>query len=389
MPADYSSIAKALAVPISPISSPSPERQTPRPAWSSRLSSNRRTTSSPYSQSVSSSQRPSDYKTQILRSAAKAQRKIIKTFLALSLWQRIAAVILGIVVNVFLILFLIYNEKIFGWLTPYAEKWREITGGWMILWAITFMCAFPPMIGYSTAVTISGFVYGFPNGWFIVATATVLGSTASFMACRTVLSKYVHAWVGKDRRFEALALTLKHDGIKILCMIRLCPLPYSLSNAALSTFPTVHPLSFALATAIASPKLLIHVFIGSRLASIAENGGKMDAGTKAVNYASIIFGSILGAAVGWIIYQRTMARAKELEIEELEAGTAASSRERTYSDGEVDLDAAALMNDDDISLWDNDAREEGYRDEFTDDDEPDVFASGDIGEEPVKGQRGS
>jgi len=246
------------------------------------------------------------------------------------------------------------------------------------------------MIGYSTAVTISGFVYGFPNGWFIVGSATVLGSLASFMACRTVLSKYVHAWVGKDKRFEALALTLKHDGLKILCMIRLCPLPYSLGNAALSTFPTVHPLSFMLATTISSPKLLIHVFIGSRLASIAENGGKMDAGTKAVNYASIIFGSILGAAVGWIIYSRTMARAKELEIEELEAGTAEGlGRDRSYSDvdGEVDLDAAALMNDDDISLWDNDAREGGYTDEFTDDDEPDVFASGDLGDEPSKTNR--
>lgn len=109
----------------------------------------------------------------------------------------------------------------------------------------------------------------------------------------------------------------------------------------------------------------------------------MDGATKAVNYASIIFGSILGAAVGWFIYSRTMARAKELEIEELEAGTGEGligSRDRTYTDvdGEVDLDAAVLMNDDDISLWDNDAREGGYTDEFTDDDEPDVFASGDV-----------
>ncbi|KAE8447458.1 Tlg2-vesicle protein [Mollisiaceae sp. DMI_Dod_QoI] len=386
MPADYSSIAKALAVPISPINSPSlPEREAARPAWSNRLSASRRTSSNPYS--LSSSQRPHSYKSQILRSAAKVQRKVIKTFLGLPLWQRFAAVLILVIVNVFFVLFLIYNEKIFGWLAPYAEKWRESTGGWMILWAITFICSFPPMIGYSTAVTISGFVYGFPNGWFIVGSATILGSLASFIACRTVLSKYVHNLIGKDKRFEALALTLKHDGIKILIMIRLCPLPYSLGNAALSTFPTVHPLSFALATTIASPKLLVHVFIGSRLASIAENGGKMDAGTKAVNYASIIIGSILGAAVGWIIYQRTMARAKELEIEELEAGTAeglVGGRERSYSDldGEVDLDAAALMNDDDISLWDNDAREGGYRDEFTDDE--DVFASGDLDEGPSK-----
>lgn len=293
-----------------------------------------------------------------------------------------------IVVNVGLVLFMIYNERIFGYLAPAAKKWHSVRGGWTILWLLTFISSFPPLIGYSTTITIAGFVYGFPNGWFIVASATVAGSTAAFLASRTVLSKYVHKLVGQDKRFEALALTLKHDGIKILCMIRLCPLPYSLSNAAISTFPTVHPLSFALATAITSPKLLIHVFIGSRLASIAENGGKMDAKTKAINYASIAFGAILGATVGFIIYQRTMARAKELEIEALEAGTAegglvVGNSQRGYSDldGIEDTDAVALMGDDDISLWENDGERDGaYRDDFTEDE--DVFASGDLEEEP-------
>lgn len=127
----------------------------------------------------------------------------------------------------------------------------------------------------------------------------------------------------------------------------------------------------------------------------------MDAGTKAINYASIIIGSIVGAAVGYIIYQRTMARARELEIAELEAGnlspeeaaTVRGDLRREYSDldgigeeEELDLDAAALMNDDDISLWDNDERVErlgtGYRDEFTDDEEG--LSKGDRGNEARK-----
>jgi uncharacterized membrane protein YdjX (TVP38/TMEM64 family) len=396
MPADYSSTAKALALPISPISSPSPNRpNTSRPPWtrdSRRISS---TSHRPYS--INSQHRLS-YQSQIIYSAQKVYRKLHTIFQRLTPLQKILVIIAAIVTNILGILFLIYNEKIFGALAEPAKKWHDIRGGWTILWALTFISAFPPLIGYSTTVTIAGFVYGFPNGWFIVASATVCGSLASFLACRTVLSAYVHRLVGKDKRFEALALTLKHDGLKILCMIRFCPLPYSLSNAAMSTFPTVHPLSFALATLIASPKLLIHVFIGSRLASIAENGGKMDAGTKAINYASITIGGILGAAVGWIIYQRTIARAKELEIEELErAGeegrvTGAQGRERVYSDvdgeGLGEQDEGVLMNDDDISLWDNDdegAADTRYRDEFTDDE--DVFARGDRSEDEGDGGR--
>lgn len=369
MPADYTTTAKALALPISPLESP----QANRPPWSRRLSTSARHNSSPYSLRTA----PLSYKDQILRSADKVQRKIVSTFRKLSLFYKILVIIAALVSFTLGILFLVYNERIFGMLAPVAKKWRDIHGGWMILWALTFISAFPPLIGYSTTVTISGFVYGFPNGWFIVGSATVIGSLCSFLASRTILSKYVHRLVGEDKRFEALALTLKHDGLKILCMIRFCPLPYSLSNAAMSTFPTVHPLSFALATLIASPKLLIHVFIGSRLGKLAEGGVDLDASTKAINYASIIIGGVLGVAVGYIIYQRTIARAKELEIEELEAARGeGGERVEGYFDGAPT--GAAGMDEDDISLWDNDespASAGGYTDDFTDEEDP--FAKGD------------
>lgn len=122
----------------------------------------------------------------------------------------------------------------------------------MLVWLLAFVCAFPPMIGYSTAVTISGFVYGFPLGWPIVATATVAGSTAAFMTSRGVFSGYVHRLVGKDKKFIALGQVLRRDGLGVLAMIRLCPLPYSLSNGFLATVPSIRPLGFAAATACAT-----------------------------------------------------------------------------------------------------------------------------------------
>src|SRR5579862_6177277 len=152
--------------------------------------------------------------------------------------------------------------------------------------------------------------------WSIAASATVVGSFCSFVVSRTLLSGYVHRLVANDKRFAALALTLKHDGLKLLVMIRLCPLPYSLSNGAMSTFPSVHPAMYALATALITPKLLVHVFIGSRLAAIAKSGEMMSAGTRAINYISIAVGATVGVVTGWYIYQKTMARARQLEEEE-------------------------------------------------------------------------
>lgn len=131
----------------------------------------------------------------------------------------------------------------------------------------------------------------------------------------------------------------------------------------------------------------MHIFIGSRLALLAESGDKMSWGDRAVNYVSMVVFGAVGFAVGLFIYRRTMARAAELAAREAEAaengdplldGATAAAAADDVVDGSSDLesgrmvdpdelDAAALMDDDDISLWDT-AGDEVYRDSW--DDEP-------------------
>ena len=136
----------------------------------------------------------------------------------------------------------------------------------------------------------------------------------------------------------------------------------------MSTLPTVHPLAFTAATAISTPKLLIHVFAGSRLAAIAEAGSEMDRGTKIVNYVSMATFGILGAVLGIVIYRRTMARALELEAEALGEGEgyARESWEEGDEEEQVGLADPVGFEEDDISLWDND--DAGYRDDWTDEE---------------------
>lgn len=279
--------------------------------------------------------------------------------------QKVLFVVGGNLLGALMIVLLIFSHKIFTLLGPVAVSWRQLPAGWLIIWAATFFVAFPPMIGYSTACTVAGFVYGFPLGWPIVATATVAGSAAAFVASRTVLSGYVDRLVGQDKRFVALGQVLRHDGLGVLALVRFCPLPYSLSNGFLATVPSIQPLSFAIATAFSSPKLLVHVFIGSRLALLAEKD--MTFGDRLVNYASMLIGGLVGMGVGYFIYRRTMARAAELAREEAQAGRPLGSGRAAgaeYADDDIGEggedarlmdpnDAAALMvDDDDISLWD-------------------------------------
>lgn len=317
----------------------------------------------------------------MFNSVDKIRRRLIRLYQKMSPLQRGLLVILLVLGLVLVTLFFVYNEKIFGFLKPYAASWKKATGGWTILWALIFISAFPPVIGYSTCATMAGFVYGIGEGWFILASATVIGSTCSLVVSRSVLRKYVERLVADDKRFAALTLTIKHDGLKLLCMIRLCPLPYSLSNGAISTFPTVHPLMYALATAIVSPKLLIHVFIGSRLAKLAE-GGQMSSGAKALNWISIFVGGLVGIFTGWYIYQRTMARARQLEAEDQANAQDSAARSGApppeFSD-DPEAQAAALtvgQEIDDVDFFDDSSpSRDDYQDDFTDDD--DVFNQGD------------
>jgi uncharacterized membrane protein YdjX (TVP38/TMEM64 family) len=310
--------------------------------------------------------RSATFRDNLIFNAEKLQRKVISTFTKMSLLQKVITVLAFLAALTFGILFLVYNEKVFAWLAPLAIKWKNATGGWIILWMITFIVALPPLIGYSTCATIAGFVYGVSEGWLILASATVAGSTFSFFISRTVLRKYVERLVASDKRFAALTLTLKHDGLKLLVMVRLCPLPYSLSNGAMSTFPSVHPAMYALATAIITPKLLVHVFIGSRLAAIAKSGEKMSAGTRAINYVSIAVGATVGVVTGWYIYQKTMARARQLEEEE--ADNIGNTIRRTgmpprvYSDDPEAHVAGTTLAEDDA--------EDDEIDYFDDNDEP-------------------
>jgi len=330
----------------------------------------------------------------LINNAEKLQRRVMATVQKMTLIQRILAGIALFTMATLGILFLVFNERIFGWLEPFAEKWKHTTGGWTILWAVTFITAFPPIIGYSTCGTTAGFVYGVWEGWLIFATATVAGSFCSFLVSRTILRRYVERMAANDKRFMALASTLKHDGLKLLWMIRLCPLPYSLTNGAISTIPTVRPATYALATALITPKLFIHVFIGSRLAAIAKSGDTMSAGARAVNWFSIIFGGMAGAFTGWYIYRKTMARAKELEAEEANSVRVAVRRAtippRQFPDdpeAQVAANTLAHDDDDDVDFFDDetDSDRQKYQDEQM--DEEDIFGQGDGEEDEVIGLR--
>ena len=156
---DHAGARDALAFPAyDDNASPPPIDRTSSPIWS-RPSTYRRSTS------LTSQQRPArTWYGRALRNYKRYDRWARGHYDRLTLVQKIVLSLAGVATIVLGILLLVYNERIFAAMEPFAKKWRDLTGGWLILWAATFVVSFPPLIGYSSCVTLSGFVYGFPHG---------------------------------------------------------------------------------------------------------------------------------------------------------------------------------------------------------------------------------
>ncbi|PWY80708.1 Golgi apparatus membrane protein tvp38 [Aspergillus heteromorphus CBS 117.55] len=397
MPADYMSTARALSVSASSPEPLSPSEDNAYPPWSRRAPGRRNSASRSGGQVVS-------LRDQLIDQATQMSRRIMTSWKKMNFWQRVGAVAAVVLANLLGIGFLVFTGKVFIWLQPVAEQWEHSVLAYFVLWLCVFFVSLPPLVGWSTFGTMAGYIFGIWKGWLLYASATILGSTFSFIVSRTILSRFVHRLMERDKRFAALALTLKYDGLKLLCMIRLCPLPYSVCNGAVSTFPTVHPLMYGLATAIISPKLLVPAFIGSRLRVLSDNNEEMSMGSKAVNVCSIIVSVAIGIFTGLYIYRRTLARAKELEAKEREdirqslqadhaahrphdafsedpdvntaATTLARDEEERIGFTDVDDDHVDLAMDDESGSEMSPSRNKQYRDEFTDNDS-DVFRDGD------------
>lgn len=158
MPSDYSSTARALALPISPPRSPNDSHpQSTQAPWTHRRTSQSLMRNTNHRRGTGLVDKAINY-------AERTWRELFRTVEKMTPIQMAGSVVVGITTIVFAILFLVFSERIFAWLEPVAERWKNLKGGWLILWSMTFLTAFPPVIGYSTCLTLAGFVYGFPGG---------------------------------------------------------------------------------------------------------------------------------------------------------------------------------------------------------------------------------
>ncbi|KAK4332387.1 Golgi apparatus membrane protein TVP38 [Rhodotorula toruloides] len=191
-------------------------------------------------------------------------------------------------------------NKVFAWFASLADKIRSLSFAWAIFVALSF----PPMIGFGTAQTLVGFALSLWPGFLVAAASCLLGSALAFLVCRRLIRLFASS-ISRFPAFQALSQAVTSKGLLLIVLLRLCPLPFSYSNASFASIEAVSLPQFMLGTCVLLPKVFLYVFIGDRMYKFAdpESRGEMDTLSKWLNATSIGVSAIVAVGASYYVYK--------------------------------------------------------------------------------------
>ncbi|KAF9359477.1 hypothetical protein BGX26_012212 [Mortierella sp. AD094] len=246
-----------------------------------------------------------------------------KPWVFLGLWMAFLALMIGLFVG--------FHSKIFAFLEALAGFIKGL-GQWgpPVIMLCLFATSFPPVIGYSSVITMAGYVYGFLLGFTIVFLSALAGAIVCFYFCRRWYKPQVRNLLAKNKSLKSVIRTVERSGFRLLVLIRLAPYPFNIMNALLSA-THVSIQTFALATALSLTKLALHVYVGSTLSSLTgeDDDDGNDDGTgspkdpssghgKKLKIMVMVLGVLLGFGVGayvWMVTKREIAITEAARLE--------------------------------------------------------------------------
>jgi uncharacterized membrane protein YdjX (TVP38/TMEM64 family) len=134
------------------------------------------------------------------------------------------AIILLLLLLVTGVLAYIYRHELFAIVLIVANDLKEMHGwykdfvlmsrGMVILTLLIILTCIPPLFGYSTLLTLSGFIYKFPLGFIPAYFGALCGGTCAFLLGRRY-KEPVKDWIMKyyANYFEATSAAVETGGL--------------------------------------------------------------------------------------------------------------------------------------------------------------------------------
>lgn len=109
--------------------------------------------------------------------------------------------------------------------------WFESTVIFIFLFTII---SFPFGIGYIVLNMVAGYLYGFVKGQLLVMISVTAGITISFFFCRLWFRDYARKMVMSNAMQAIMRVVEGKNGLKVIVLTRLTPIPFGLQNVLFS-----------------------------------------------------------------------------------------------------------------------------------------------------------
>jgi len=221
----------------------------------------------------------------------------------------VAGLALAVVVGLFFLPLADWAQRVVEWVRGLGPRGALIYALIYIVGAVFF-------VPETLLTTGSGFLYGPVYGTLLVAPASVLAASISFLLTRSVARNWVAKHVARSPRFAAIDRGVGKHGFKIVLLIRLQPvfLPFAVLNYGLG-LTRVRLRDYILASGIGMlPINILYVYLGSAIHDLTRlvRGNLQSSGPweQAVFWGGLIATALLVLAMGHIAHQ---ALRRELE----------------------------------------------------------------------------
>lgn len=209
---------------------------------------------------------------------------------------------------------LVTPARIAQFMYDVAQDIRHLPYGYTVLIAIMIVASFPPLIAHTTLLNLFGFTYGL-QGFFPAAFGSLAGSTLVFVTLRIMFSKRLRSWTSTNEKWQALETVIQSRGMPMIILIRISSFPpWAWSNTLFASIASVSLFQFFTATLFLLPKVMVYVFVGSRIARLSdgEQRNHMDTQTKIVNSLLVVGGILISVLASSLLYHHMQKEIKRL-----------------------------------------------------------------------------
>ncbi|MDD5348751.1 MAG: VTT domain-containing protein [Chthoniobacteraceae bacterium] len=159
-------------------------------------------------------------------------------------------------------------------MTPWLETYLHSLGGMGLLGGVIFILSLAglslfglPLIPFAVA---AGLLFGIPGGLAGIIAGSTLGAAVGFLFSRYVARKRVAKFLNRNPKFVLIDQAIHREGWKIIGLLRLCPIPFGVSNFAygLTNVPFAHYLFATILGML--PGEIVFVCMGSAGKQLSE-----------------------------------------------------------------------------------------------------------------------